>query len=60
MAFKTMTVASTISLFAALPALADAFSDKVVSNLQELGYTSIEIEQGPTQLKAEAVNASGG
>jgi len=36
-------------------ASADAFSDKIIANLQDLGYEYIEIRNGPTQVKVEAI-----
>ena len=36
---------------------ADPFSDKVIADLQSKGFTGIEVKNGPTQTKVEAVRA---
>ena len=46
------------SLFAGTMALADAFSDKIVADLQSQGFDRIEIKNGPTQTKVEATDGT--
>lgn len=55
---KIMT--KTLSLAAALAmmgtgAMADAFSDQIVADLQAKGFTTIEVENGLIRTKAEAI-----
>jgi len=45
----------TTAMFLGTSAWADAFTDQIVTNLQQLGYTYIEVKDGPTQVKVEAV-----
>lgn len=45
---------TTIVTLATVPAFADAFTDKIVADLSSRGFTSIEIKNGPTQVKVEA------
>ncbi|NNL18674.1 MAG: PepSY domain-containing protein [Boseongicola sp.] len=37
---------------------ADEFTDKIVTNLQDLGYDYIEIKNGPSQVKVEAIRGT--
>ena len=58
MGIKIMT--KTLSLAAALAmmgtgAMADAFTDQIVADLQAKGFTTIEVENGLIRTKAEAI-----
>ena len=49
---------TTIAALVTAPAFADAFTDSIIADLGAQGYTSIEIENGPTQVKVEASNGT--
>ena len=56
---KTKVILTTATLlFAGNLAMADAFTDKIVADLQSNGYDRIEIKVGPSQTKAEAINGN--
>ena len=42
----------------ATAALAQSVADQIVSGLQQQGYTRIEVTEGPTQIKVEAIQGS--
>lgn len=54
---RSITLAAAFTIWVGM-AHADAFTDSVVTNLQELGYDVIEIKNGPTQIKVEAIRGS--
>ena len=53
---------SFLSLIAALilgsAATADPFTDRVIAEFRELGFQSIEVKNGPTQVKVEGVRGN--
>lgn len=49
---------TTAAMLLGTTALADAFTDAIVEDLQNAGYSFIEIKTGPTQVKAEGVKGS--
>ena len=51
-----LTTAATVLMTQV--AFADAFTDRIVENLRDLGYEFIEIRTGPTQVKAEGIRGS--
>lgn len=53
MSFKLPILLATV--FAGTAVYADAFSDKAVENLKADGFTSFEVENGPTRTKIEAI-----
>jgi hypothetical protein len=54
---KSLILAAGAALWAGA-VLADAFTDSIVANLQDLGYEFIEIKNGPTQVKVEAIRGT--
>ncbi len=46
------------SVFWVGAAHADAFTDQVVSRYQDMGFTFVEVQGGPTQVKVEAIKDS--
>ena len=52
--FKTLTLATAVAL-ATTSAHADAFTDAVLAKFQEREFDFIEIKEGLTQLKVEAI-----
>jgi hypothetical protein len=52
------TSALAVLLSTSAMAQGNAFATQVVENLQGLGYTYIEVETGPTQMKVEAVRGT--
>ena len=57
MKFKFIPVAAAAALIGG-SASADPFVDAVVKNLQELGYTYVEVERGPSQISFEGVRGT--
>lgn len=57
MKFKFVPVAAAAALIGG-SASADPFVDAVVKNLQDLGYTYVEVERGPSQISFEGVRGS--
>lgn len=55
---KTFYLTTSVAVLAGSMALADAFSDSVVANLQAEGFTGIEVKNGLTQTKVEAVRGT--
>ena len=45
---------TTIAILASSAVFADAFTDQIIADLSAQGFTSIQIENGPTQVKVEA------
>lgn len=54
---KTLTLAAVAVLWTGM-AQADAFTDSIVANMRDLGYDFIEIQDGVTQTKVEAVRGT--
>jgi hypothetical protein len=54
---RSITLAAAFTAWVGM-AHADAFTDTVVSNLQELGYEFIEIQAGINQVKVEAIRGT--
>ena len=54
MKLKLLSTTAAIAI-AASAAFAQSSTDQIVSQLQGQGFTRIEIKQGPTQIKVEAV-----
>ena len=54
MKFKFIPVAAAAALIGGSVS-ADPFVDAVVKNLQELGYTYVEVERGPSRISFEGV-----
>ncbi|MCU0906565.1 MAG: PepSY domain-containing protein [Rhodobacteraceae bacterium] len=52
------TSAIAVLLSTSAMAQGSAFATQVVQNLQGLGYTYIEVDTGPTQMKVEAVRGT--
>jgi phosphopantothenoylcysteine synthetase/decarboxylase len=53
---KKFLLSSTAAIaLATSPLYAQSITDQIVSQLQSQGYDSIEIENGPTQVKVEAI-----
>lgn len=46
---------TTLGVLATTPAFAQSFSDRVVESLRQQGFETVEIDNGPTQTKFEAV-----
>jgi hypothetical protein len=57
MKFKFVPVAAAAALIGG-SASADPFVDAVVKNLQELGYSYVEVERGPSQISFEGVRGT--
>lgn len=57
MKFSFVPVAAAAALIGG-SASADPFVDAVVKNLQDLGYTYVEVERGPSQLSFEGVRGT--
>ncbi len=55
---KTLFTTTAAAALIAGAGLAQTFADKVVADLQDNGYTYVEIKQGPTQLKAEGIRGT--
>ena len=53
----TLPIATAFAIWSGA-ANADAFDDKIIANLRELGYDYIEIERGATRLKVEAIRGA--
>ena len=53
----TLLATAALTLWAGT-ALADAFTDGVVAKFQEMGFTFIEVKDGPTQVKVEGIKGS--
>lgn len=54
--YKITAAVAAIALGAiATQSMADAFADQVVADLQAQGYSVVEVELGPNQVKAEAI-----
>ena len=53
----TLPVAVAFTLWAGI-AQADQFTDTVVSKFQELGFDYIEVKEGISQLKVEAIQGN--
>ncbi|MGC8202063.1 PepSY domain-containing protein [Aliiroseovarius sp. PTFE2010] len=51
----TIKVAAFIGAFAATTAFAQSASDQVIRGLQEQGFTRVEVRNGATQMKVEAI-----
>lgn len=51
---KTLSLAAVLAIMGT-GAMADAFTNQIVADLQAKGFTTIEIENGRTQTKAEAI-----
>ncbi|MCR9150270.1 MAG: hypothetical protein NXH83_08855 [Rhodobacteraceae bacterium] len=49
---------SAVAALLGSAALAGPFEDRIVENLQDLGYDYIEVKTGPSQVKAEAVRGT--
>jgi len=54
---KTIPIAAAFALWMGA-AQADPFNDAIIENLTGLGYEFIEIKNGPTQVKVEAIRGS--
>lgn len=52
---RIFVLSTTAALWLGTAALADAFTDAIIEDLQNAGYDYIEIQDGPTQVKVEAV-----
>ena len=52
---KTLLLTTSALVLAGSAAFANAFSDRVIENLQADGFTGIEVKNGLTQTKVEAV-----
>ncbi|WP_084861083.1 PepSY domain-containing protein [Salibaculum halophilum] len=53
---KTTLLSTTAALaLATSPVFAQSATDQIVADLQSQGYTYIEVKEGPSQIKAEAV-----
>lgn len=59
MTMKTPLAALAILAAGAHFALAEVSTDGIAANLQQNGFTNIEIEVGPTEVKAEGYNPNG-
>lgn len=55
---KTFWLSTSTALFMGTMAMADAFTDQIVNDLQSKGFDRIEIKVGPNQTKAEASNGT--
>ena len=54
---NSLTLAAAFTAWVGM-AHADAFTDSVVSNLRELGYEFIEVQDGINQIKVEAIRGT--
>lgn len=54
---NSLTIAAAFTAWVGM-AHADGFTDSVVSNLQELGYDFIEVQDGINQVKVEAIRGT--
>ncbi len=54
----TLTVAAAFTLWSAV-ANAGAFEDTIIQRYKDMGFQFIEIDQGPTQTKVEAIMPDG-
>ncbi|WGH77776.1 PepSY domain-containing protein [Jannaschia ovalis] len=54
----TLPLAGMIGLFAGAPAWAQSFNDQIIADLESKGYEYIEIENGLTQTKVEALDGA--
>ena len=53
---KKILLSTTAAIaLASAPALAQSATDQIIADLQRQGVTYMEIKQGPTQIKVEAV-----
>jgi len=50
-----LLLSTTLSVLTAAPLYAQSFTDRVVETLSQQGYQTVEIDNGPTQTKFEAV-----
>jgi len=57
MKLKLLTTTAAIAIAASV-AFAQSSTDQIVSQLQAQGFTRIEIKQGPTQIKVEAIRGN--
>jgi hypothetical protein len=57
MKFKLLTTTAAVAIAASV-AFAQSATDQIVSQLQAQGFTRIEIKQGPTQIKVEAIRGN--
>jgi hypothetical protein len=57
MKFKFVPVAAAVALIGG-SASADPFVDAVVKNFQDLGYSFVEVERGPSQISFEGVRGT--
>ena len=55
---RRLLLATAALVLTAGLATADAFSDKVVADLQAMGYEFIEVKRGVSQLKIEAIRGT--
>ena len=55
---KLFLMTTSAAVLAGSMALADAFSDAVIANLQSEGFTGIEVKNGISQTKVEAVRGT--
>lgn len=52
---KTLLATTAALALATSPALAQSATDQIIADLQAQGFTYIEIKEGPSQIKVEAV-----
>jgi len=52
---NALLLSTTLSVLTAAPLYAQSFTDRVVETLSQQGYQTVEIDNGPTQTKFEAV-----
>ncbi|MBM1222247.1 PepSY domain-containing protein [Ponticoccus sp. SC2-23] len=57
MKLKLLTTTAAIAIAASV-AFAQSSTDQIVSQLQAQGFTRIEIKEGPTQIKVEAIRGT--
>lgn len=54
---RTFSLAAVVAA-AVTPAFAQSIADQVISQLSDQGYTRIEVKNGPSQIKVEAVRGN--
>lgn len=52
---KTLLATTATLALASTPALAQSATDQIVADLQSQGFTYVEVQEGPSQIKVEAV-----
>ena len=57
MKIKLLTTTAAVAIAASV-AFAQSTTDQIVTQLQNQGFTRIEIKQGPTQIKVEAIRGN--